>query len=401
METVIPTNTFIYRGESVAGHALSGSVDARDADEARAMLDQMGVRVAELAPADRPRRVWAIGGADFAAFNQQLAHLTQAGLPVEAGLRLIAQEARTPRLRASIRQVAEEIERGRPMGEAFAAHRGQFPSLYGQVIDAGVATHNLPGVLFNLNRHMELAARLRAAVWQALAYPIVVIAGLAAVLLFLSLYVMPQFVEIFTDFDTELPSLTGLVLSAVGWGPPILITVLAAIAALPLVWAALRATGQDAVVADALVLPLPLVGPVLRRNLVARWCDAVRLGVEAGMDLPRAMRLAAQAMGSPSIEQDTGRLVASVEAGRPLSAAGTLSVLPPSVPTAIDLAAPRGNLAEALETLTSLYRQQAELRISTVNVLLTPVLLLIIGVVIGMIVIAMFLPLINVMQSVM
>lgn len=395
-----PLVTFAYRGRGPSGQSVSGTIDAGDHAAATALLESLGVDVVELARVDRPRRGKPLSGGEFAAFNQQLAHLTRAGLPIESGLRLIAQESRG-RLAQSIHRVADEVERGRPLGEAFKAHRGEFPPLYGELIDAGVAGNNLPAMLFNLSRHHELVGRLRNAVWQALAYPLVVLLALLLVMLVLSVWVIPQFQEIYQDFDTELPGLTLLLLRAADAAPVVLVALIVVVVAAPVGWRLLQASGHDAMVSDALGTPLPLIGPVLKRSLVARWCDAVRVGVEAGLDLPRSMRLAAQAIGSPGLARDTQRMAATLERGERIGEAGGLYVLPASVPAAMDLSTNQTQLADTLDTLTQMYRQQAEARMGFVTALMTPLLIGLLGVVIGFTVLALFLPLMRITTSIM
>ena len=101
----------------------------------------------------------ALGGDDFVAFNQQLAQLAKAGLPLERGLRLIAADLGRGRLARAITEVADELERGTPLAEAFDRHRGRFPSLYGRLVDAGVRSGNLSEVLLNLGRHLDMGQR--------------------------------------------------------------------------------------------------------------------------------------------------------------------------------------------------------------------------------------------------
>ena len=176
---------FAYQAQTDDGLPISGTIEADNAENAHRQLDALGLRVTEMEPVGRPAKPKALGADDFIAFNQQLAHLTSAGLPVEQGLRLIAQDMRSGRLAATIRRVSEELERGRTLAEAFEAHRGKFPTLYARIIDAGVKSANLPGVLLNLGRHLDLVHRLRAALWRAAAYPLVVLFAVALVMLFL------------------------------------------------------------------------------------------------------------------------------------------------------------------------------------------------------------------------
>src|SRR5688500_2972005 len=187
-------NTFAYQAQTPDGLRMSGTVEAPDVADAQRRLVELGLRVSEIAPTQRAPRARALRSSDFMAFNQQLAHLAKAGLPLEHGLRLIAADLHGGgRLARTVEMVAAELERGTPLGEAFEKHRGHFPSLYGRLVAAGVQAGNLPGVLFNLGRHLELTQRLREALWRGMAYPLAVIAGLALVLMLIGNHVLPKF----------------------------------------------------------------------------------------------------------------------------------------------------------------------------------------------------------------
>ena len=395
-----PPVSFAYQAQTEQGQPLSGTIDAADAQQATRLLEALRLRVLNIEPEARPPRAKALRGADFLAFNQQLMHLTRAGLPVEHGLRLIAQDMRSGRLAGTVRQVADDLERGAPIDQAFAARAGQFPPLYGKLIAAGVQTSNLPGMLLNLGRHMELVYRLRAMLWRAISYPLTVLVALVLVMMFLAVFVIPKFEAIFKDFGIRLPGMTQLLLdmarSAEAIGLGLLVIVIAAIVA----WIVLRMTGRDRAAADLLLLPLPLIGSVLSRNLIARWCDAVRLGVQAGLDLPRAIELAGEAVGSPRLKHDSDDLVQAVQSGQRVDMlAGHTRLLPATVPAAMSLSIPNQDLAATLGTLSEMYQQQAETRLALLPSLLTPILIILIAITIGFVILALFVPFISLIQA--
>jgi len=395
------TGRFTYQAQTTRGQTLSGVIDARDADEARDSLADMGLRVLEIEQADHTPAATPIRGGEFMAFNQQLAHLTEAGMPVEVGLRLIARDMRSGRLAESVRRVAAELDAGAALPEAFDKHRRLFPPLYGRIIDAGVRSNQLPAVLFNLGRHMEVIQRLRSTLWRAVSYPLVILIGMLAVMVFLGQVIVPQFEEIFADFDTDMPYMTQLVIALAKWTLPITGVAVGTLAAWLILWAFLKASGKSQAVVDYLVLPIPLIGTVLRRNLVARWCDALKLGVQSGMDLPGAFGLAGDAVASPLLKRDGQVLTETLASGRGIDEHAGLKVAPEAVPAAIHLASKQRDLPSMLEMLSQMYQQQAELRLATLQAMLMPLMLMILAAVIGSVVAAMFLPLVKLMQSVM
>lgn len=393
--------SFAYQAQTEQGAALSGTIDAPDAEHASTLLSAMRLRVLRIDPLRYATRAAPLRGEDFASFNQQLSQLTAAGLPVEHGLRLIAQDMRTGRLAETIRTVADELERGTPLGDAFDRHREKFPPLYGRLVEAGVRSGNLSGMLLNLNQHLEMVNRLRGMVWRAMAYPLVVLVGLIIVLLFLSIWIIPQFESLFSDFGIRLPLITQLLLGTSSWLPPALAVIVAAMIGIMLLWPILRRSGIDQPVIEALVLPAPLVGPVLRRNMIARWCDALRLGVDGGLDLPRAIGLAGEAVGSKTLRRDGELLITTLEQGRPLDdAARQLAMIPGTVTATIELSRVRQDLAGTLGTLAEMYQQQAEVRLNLIPAILTPLLLIVTAMIIGLVILGLFAPLISLIQAV-
>jgi type II secretory pathway component PulF len=393
--------SFAYEAQTEAGDALSGTIDAPDAARAATLLESLRLRVLRIDRVNVAARAAPLRGDDFTSFNQQLAHLTAAGLPVEHGLRLIAQDMRSGRLAETIRTVAAELERGTPMGEAFDRHRENFPALYGRLVEAGVRSGNLSGMLLNLGRHLEMVNRLRGMMWRATAYPLMVLVVLLVVLLFISGWIIPQFEELFADFGVRLPQVTQVLLGTSGWLPPLLTGILVAIALVMLLWPILRLSGRDQVVVEAVVLPTPLVGPVLRRNMIARWCDALRLGVDAGLDLPRAIGLANEAIGSRALRRDGQTLITTLEQGRPLDESSLrLRIIPATVSATIELGRGKEQLSESLAALAELYQQQAEVRLNLIPAILTPLMLIFTAAIIGLVVLGLFAPLIVLIQAV-
>jgi type IV pilus assembly protein PilC len=391
----IPFSSFAYTAQTFEGRATTGTIDAADLDDASKRLADLRLRVIRLDPAQRPVRAKPLSGDDFATFNQQLAHLTGAGLPIEQGLRLIAEDLQHGGLAQSIRDVSAELERGVPLGDAFKLHEKQFPPLYGILIEAGVRTGNLPAVLLNLGRHLELVARLRAAMWRAVAYPLMVIAGLLFVMIFMGHFVLPQFVGMYREFGSSLPTVTLLLFQFAQITPILIVIAIVLIVGMPLVWMFLRAAHLDRAAAD-LALPLPLIGPILRRNLIARWCDAMKIAVLSGMDLPAAVKLACDVVGSPVLKRDGEKIISQLSSGGFLDhLPGKLSVIPTAMLAMVQLSADRNDLPRSLENMATMYQQQAELRLESLQIVLTPLLLLLVAGLIGFAIVGLFAPLVS------
>jgi len=392
--------TYAYDAQTDDGHRLSGTIEVADAEEAMSRLRSMRLRVLALVPAQPkpPSTGKALSGDDFIAFNEQIAQLAAAGLPLEQGLRLIAADIHSRRLKSTLQGLATELESGTPLPQAFDKFRGNFPPLYGRLVQAGVRTGDLSGVLLGLGRHLELIQRLRSVLWRTVSYPLFVLIAIGFLLAFLGILVLPQYDAIFRDFHIRLPALTILVLQLGRFAPALLVILLVIILGGPIAWKIAERLGYSTPIVEWVFVPTPLIGPVLRANMIARWCDAVRLGVQSGMDLPAAIELAGDATRSGRLTADGKSLIEALANGRPLTTART-DILPATVPAAIQYASGHADLAGTLGSLGDMYQRQAELRMSALPGILTPLLLLFIAVLIGAVIAALMLPFVSLIEG--
>ncbi len=408
-----PPGTFAYEAQSADGQTFRGTLDAPAIEAAADQLKALQLRVTRLEPAaaaPQPRGATLAEG-DVLFVNRQLAHLTAGGLPMEKGLRLIADEL-PRRQAAAVRAIAADLEGGVPLGDAFAGRSGMFPPAYGHLLAAGVRANALPGVLANLGRHVEMVQRLRAAVWRAATYPLLVALALLAVMVFIWGYVIPHTVTLAGSPDlfrprfyyyggpppppptdlTPVVTVARLVSYAVIAG---LVVVLAAAAAAGVM--ARSAGGRRAL--EPLLRPLPVVGPVVRWNQVARWCDALHLAVDAGMDLPAALDLAGRSVDSAAALADADQMASAVRAGQSIEPPGRLRLLPMMVPAALAMGVQRNDLPATAATLARLYQEQAEVRLAVVPQVLSPALLLLTAACVTLAVGAAMIPLVAVLRA--
>lgn len=390
----VPESIFAYQAQTEDGRRLSGTIESANAESAMDRLRAMRLRIVEVTPTTSPAGTPGrpIRGDDFQAFNQQLAQLTAAGLPIEQGLRLIAADMRRRRFRRTIEALASEMESGTPLDQAFEKYRGKFPPLYGRLVRAGVKSGNLSAVLLGLGRHLDLVQRLRSTLWRATSYPLFVLIMLGFLLSFLGMWVLPQFEQVYASFRIALPAITRLLLAISHAAPVLLGLMLILVIGGPILWGVLVRLGYSGPVIETLLVPAPLIGPVLRANLVARWCDAVKVGVDAGLDLPGAIELATDATASARLGADGKALIDTLAAGRPLASAQT-RLLPATVPAAMQFASGFHDLSTTLGTLSEMYQRQAELRMNAIPGIITPMLVIFIALLIGFVVIALMAPL--------
>jgi len=301
------------------------------------------------------------------------------------------------------------------LADALAKNRNQFPPLYSRLVEAGVQSNSLGGLLLNLSVHLEMVRRLRATLWRIVSYPLMVLIGLMLVLLFLSRFVFPQFQEMYQGYRPHavypfygihggyqerpspafptMPLITQFLFAVGHLMPIVVVAILASLVLLPLVWRSLNHSNNPAL--ETLAYRVPLVGPILRMSVLARWCDIARLGVGAGLDLPAAIQLASDAIASPALSRDGVEMIDDLQAGRAIDANERLRILPRVVPASIEMASRTSNLGDTLASLSDVYRRQAEALLDNLPVILSPLLLIVLALSIGFVIAALMLPVLN------
>ena len=354
-----------------------------------------------------------LGAADLDTFNEHLLQISLAGLPIESGLVSLAKDLRPGRLKRAIDGLTADLQAGVPLESAVAGHRGSFPPVYGRLVDAGVQSGDLPGVLFRFGRHAQVVAELRSSLWRAIAYPAVALVALLLLLTFLGYLVMPNYFGMLQAIRTQSFNHTGMWrgvkprpsadLSAFVWGmlylgkaaPFLLVGLIFSVAGMSIAYRVRRAQRRERDWVDA-VTRLPVIGRALRDSYLASWFDVASIATAAGLDLPRSLRLAAEAVSLPSVTRDSDAIAGRIERGAP-TADAPLSRLPATLPVLIDLADGPGHLPQALRAFAAQFEQQARRQIARVPGQLMPPLIVAIGAVAAGILLSLWLPLMQVL----
>lgn len=392
---------FEYRAQYDRGGAISGTIEAADTDVALTQLSAMGLQNVELHEASGPPTRHRIGRDDFIFFNEQLASLAGAGICLDAGLRQLAKDIRSKPLRRVLSGVADDIEHGMPLDQAMSKRADQMPPLYSRVVRAGVENGRLAGTLFNLSHHLRLVAGTRRLIVDALAYPTIVLLPAAALLAAITTLLVPQLDELYRDFDVNLPGLTLALLGFSRAAPPILLAgAVAVILLIAVVWLT-RAAHATRAAYERAILAIPLVGRLMRDSIRARFCRGMAFSVESGIPLPEGLRLAADTTASAVAAREAHDIAAGVErGGRVFDACKTTTIIPPMFGYVIDVSADRNNVSDALSQLAGAYEARAAQTQSLLRVWLGPLAVIAVGGMLGMCIIALFLPMVRMVESV-
>ncbi len=392
---------FEYSGLTAGQRLMKGVIEAGSPQEASEQLEQMQLKVTSVEKAEPARPKTAIGRTEFQLFNQQLASITKAGIPLERALRELSKDIASRRMRKLIDEIATDLEAGVSIEQAFEKRAKQFPPLYGRILKAGVETGRLSEMLTSLNRHLDIANRTRKIVFEATAYPAVILVLGAIISTIVLVFIVPQFEEVLKEMVWgNLNAVSTLVFamsrnvvafwSAVGLivaGVVVLLFLLSRFAA-----------GRR--LKESLGLGLPVFGRVYHGSIMGKTAEAMAMMVSAGCDMPACLRLSAAASGSEKIMADSEILAGQIEKGTNILEAGRLCrVIPRFFLYSIQLGSQRNELQDSLYSLGEMYAEQVRCSQARLQTLLLPIMLILVGGFLAMTIMGIFLPLVQIVSG--
>ncbi|MBU6194813.1 MAG: type II secretion system F family protein [Burkholderiales bacterium] len=384
---------FAWEGRDRHGQSLRGELMAPGASLVQAQLRRQGIFLTRLRPvraAGRP----ALSHAERAVFTRQLATLTRASLPLLQSLDLMARGQASPVVQRLAQQLRQAVATGQQLSSAMARHPQSFPALYRQMVAVGESAGLMGPALEGLALHEEKACALRRQIRAALLYPAVVMLVAGAVVALILGMVVPTFESVFASFGAELPWPTRMVVAAsqtlvAAWWPALL----ALAAGIGLARWMLRRFQALQRLADAALLHLPLVGPLIENALLARWTRTLSTLVGAGIPLVDALGSVAAAAGNRVFEDATRQLQREVSTGQRLSQAmQAAGVFAPMVVQMTQVGEESGSIDTLLGKTAELLEADVDEGVKGLSKLLEPVIIVILGAVIGAIVVALYLP---------
>ncbi len=394
--------TFKYNALTSAGRLMKGTIEAGSREEAGELLQQMELAVNSIEKAKPKKPKTAIGRNEFMLFNQQLASITKAGIPLERGLRELASDISSKSMRKLIDAIAGELEAGVSIEEAFEKRQKRFPPLYGRILKAGVETGRLSEMLTSLNRHLELANQTRRIIFESLSYPAVILALAAVILTTVFLFIIPQFGLILTEMTegAMLPKLTRLFLSMAENVVPFWISVGLLAAAILFIVRILSSFPAGRRFKESLFLRALVIGRVYHSSVLSRMAESMAMLVAAGSDMPACLRLGSGSTGSEKLVLESEMLASQIEQGANILGAGQFcKMIPRLFLYSIQLGTQRNELQDNLYSLGQMYSEQARCGQARLQAIFLPVMLIVVGGILAIAVLSMFLPMITIITK--
>src|SRR5215510_1767574 len=398
---------FICRLGTPAGEVVTRTVEASGIHEARARLEREGFRVFNVSP-PRTSGVSALtrfgrAGAhpkvkanDFLLFNQQLAALSRAGIPILQAISMLRKRAASKSLRSVLGDVEEQIRGGDALSQAFAAQGSIFPRIYTASILAGERSGALDEVLKRYVTYMRRNVGLRRKIRGALAYPVFLLFASGCMVTFLTVYVVPRMSDLFSGFGNELPTVTQIVVGLshwmsnnVIWFGPLFIGGSIAL----FLWSR---TPRGRLQVSAFILKIPLAGNLVVQMSVAQATRSLATLLAGGITLLESWEIASESITNLELRRRSEGILPLIREGRSFTESlESANWLPPLAIDMIGIGERSGSLREMLDEVATFYDAEGEVKLEQLTTTLEPAILVVMGGIVVVILLAIYLPIIE------
>ena len=437
-----------YQFEAIdasTGKEIRDTVDAASEAEAQATIRSMGYMVTKLKASKakagktgkgskKPGRSFAIGGVrskDLTLFTRQLSILQDAGLPILRSLKVLAEMQKPGRLRNSLMDVCDEIEGGSTLSEAMSKSPKAFDRLYCNMIRAGEAGGALEVILRRLAEFMERSESLRRKVKGALVYPVVVVCVAVGILTFIMLKIVPQFKKIFDDFGSTLPDMTQVLINISTWVANYWYLIPAIPFGINLIIKAIKLIPYGRFGWDLFMLKMPVFGQLVEKNILSRSARTLGTLLASGVPILEALNITKETSGNMMFERLFGKVSDSIRDGEAIAKPLKIYAIPPFniaallfwtffcpgigvllyltrykksvvddlVVNMVDVGEESGELDTMLYKVADTYDEEVAVLTESLTSLMEPLLIIFLGGAVGFIVIALFMPLIKLIED--
>jgi type IV pilus assembly protein PilC len=415
--------TFQYEAMDHTGKEVKDSIDASTKEEAQQLIRQKGFFVTKISEraakagkkggkAAQPKKgtgrgkkkksftIGKVSAKNLTLFTRQLSTLQDAGLPILRSLKILENQAKPGVLKNSLMDVIEDIESGSTLSEAMAKHPKAFDRLYCNMVKAGEAGGALEVILQRLADFKEKSQTLKRRVKGAMVYPIVVILVATCIVGFILYFIIPRFKAIFADFGVDLPQITVILLGASDF----IINKFWVVIITPiLIWIFIKLLYRNrtgAYILDRLWLMIPVMGTIIEKSTVARTMRTLGTLVQSGVPILESLNIVKDTAENAVFERAFLRIYESIREGETIAQPLRESrIVDDIVVNMIDVGEETGDLDTMLNKIADNYEEEVEVLVESLVSLLEPIMIVILGGIIGFIVIALFMPLIQLISK--
>lgn len=392
---------FEWEGKDKKGKLARGEMRAGGENQVQAALRRQNINPTKI----KKRRASAgkkITGKDLAIFTRQLATMMKAGVPLLQAFDIVGRGNPNPNVARLLNDIRTDVETGTSLSGSFRKYPMHFDGLYCNLVEAGEAAGILDSLLDRLATYMEKIEAIKSKLKSALMYPIAVVVVAFVVVSIIMIFVIPTFKQVFSSFGADLPGPTLAVISiseifvnywwlifgSIGFGLYFLIQ-------------AWKRNEKVQLFMDRLMLRLPIFGKLVYKTVVARWVRTLSTMFAAGVPLVEALDSVGGAAGNKIYEKATEQIQRDISTGTSLTAAmNTANVFPPMVLQMCAIGEESGSIDYMLDKAAEIYEQEVDDMVEGLSSLMEPIIIVVLGTVIGGIVVAMYLPIFKLGQIV-
>jgi type IV pilus assembly protein PilC len=400
-------STYVFKAMDLAGVKARGEVDA---DSKQAVSDQLksrGLIVLDIADKHASREIElsfmkTVKTSELAVFSRQLATMISSGMSILRALYVLEEQTESKFLKETIVAVRKDVEAGLSLSDAMSRHPKVFSTLFVAMTQAGEAGGVLEGALLRVADQLEKDASLRRQIKSAMVYPVMVVIFAVGIMLALCAFLVPVFVGVFQQFGGELPAITKVsvfaskVVTGYWWA---LFGVTALVIVMFIKW---KASPWGRKQWDHFRLHIPMkIGAIVQEVAVARWSRTLASLTSAGVPLLYALEITGRTGGNVAVEEAMDGVIASVKRGGTISAPlAQAPIFPTMVTHMVGVGEETGALDSMLDKVAEFYEDRVEASVKALTSILEPIMIILIGSIVGFIVISMYLPLFTVYNSI-
>lgn len=388
---------FVWEGTDKRGVKMKGEQQAKNANFVRAELRRQGITPGTVKVKPKP----LFGGAgkritplEIAVFSRQIATMMKSGVPIVGALEIIGNGHKNARMKSLVNSIRTDLENGSSLYEALSKHPVQFDELYRNLVKAGESAGVLETVLDTIATYKENLEALKGKIKKALFYPAAVIAVAILVSAILLIFVVPQFKEVFSNFGADLPAFTLMIIAMsefmISYWWLMLLSVVGVVVAF--IMAKNRSLAFSHFL-DRMVLKLPVIGQVMHNSAIARFSRTLAVTFKAGVPLVEALDTVAGATGNTVYEKAVKRIRDDVSVGYQVNLAmKQVNLFPHMVIQMTSIGEEAGALDSMLFKVAEFYEQEVNNAVDALSSLIEPMIMVVLGVLIGGMVVGMYLP---------
>ncbi len=403
-KTEVKIKRFNFQGVNKAGSKIKGVVEAPTDAQARLMLAKQGLSAVKVQPRIE---LFGSGGKkiesqDIAVFSRQLATMMTAGVPLVQALAIVSKGHENPSMGKLLDTIRGDIEAGASLAEALEKHPQYFDNLFVNLVGAGERSGALESLLDRIATYKEKSEALRKKVKKALTYPIAVLVIAVIVTAILLIFVVPQFQDLFQGFGADLPAFTLMVIHLSEFVQAYILYILLGIAGLGFAFKqAHRRSPAFRKAMDRLILKIPVVGDIQYKSAVARFARTLATMFSAGVPLVDALESVAKAAGNIIYEEAIMTMREQVMTGTQLQVTmDQAGVWPPMAVQMIAIGEESGSLDGMSEKVAEFYEGEVDNLVDNLSALMEPMIMAVLGILVGGLVVAMYLPIFKLGQVV-